>query len=231
MKYLALLRKEIRECLPWVLLAAGILFVFGFQMLLNNPIQSIIFPYHLDDQANETIESAYLFRPSTVASVGSILLFISLCLGAALSIRQFWFPSFTRTWAFLLHRNITRTAVFLVKITAAVLGFVLSILSIWTLLFLYSVFAADYSPPPMPHVWLEGLFLISQGLVVYFASSLSSVLTAKWYTTRLFPVIFVFMSLYFCFYPKTPALNFLCTGLSMLILALPLWQEFRNRQF
>ncbi|HOK65686.1 MAG TPA: hypothetical protein PK054_07750 [Anaerohalosphaeraceae bacterium] len=227
MKYLALLRKEIRECLPWVLLAAGILFIFGFQIV----IQPTTFPYYPDDEAKEEIDPFYLFRWSSLSGAGSILLFLSLCLGAAFSIRQFWFPSFTRTWTFLLHRNITRTAVFFVKITAAVLGFALSLLSLWTLLFLYSVFAVDYSPPPMPHVWLEGLFLISQGLVVYFASSLSSVLTAKWYTTRLFPVIFVFMSLYFCFYPKTPALNFLCTGLSMLILALPLWQEFRNRQF
>ncbi len=231
MKYAALLIKELRECLPWVLLASLFLFLFGFLILYSNSYyrQDPMISWY--EEPGREINEYQLVQLSLLSDIGPLLLCTCLGLGIALGVRQFWFSWFSRTWAFLLHRNLSRSSVLWIKITAAVLCFALPILGIWTLLFLYVFFVVDYSPPPMFRIWLEGIFFIVLGGIPYLATGLCSALDTKWYTTRLFPLGFATGAVLLCFGPQHLWINFLFAGILILILAVPLFWEFKHREF
>lgn len=231
MKFAALLIKELRECLPWVLLASAILFLFGFLILYSTSSYGQDQMDYWHEQPGQEIPEHQLLRWSSLSDVGPLLLFTCLGLGIALGVRQFWFSWFSKTWAFLLHRNLSRTSIVWIKTAAALLCFAVPILGIWTLLFLYACFVVDYSPPPAFRIWLEGVFFILLGGIPYLAVALCSALDTKWYTTRLFPLGFAMAVVILSFAPRRLETNFLFAGIAFLILAVPLFQEFKHREF
>lgn len=231
MKYAALLFKELRECLPWVLLASAILFLFGFLILYSNSSYRQDPMVSWNQDPGREIQEYQLFQWSSLSDTGPLLLFTCLGLGLALAVRQFWFSWFSRTWAFLLHRNLSRSSIVWIKIAATALCFAVPILGIWTLLFLYACFVVDQSPPPSFQIWLEGVFFILLSGIPYLAAALCSALDAKWYTTRLFPLGFALAAVLLCFGPQHLWINFLFAGILILILAIPLFGEFNRRQF
>jgi hypothetical protein len=69
------------------------------------------------------------------------------------------------------------------------------------------------------------------GGIPYLAAALCSALDAKWYTTRLFPLGFAMAAVILCFAPRHLWIHFLFAGILILILAVPLFQEFKRREF
>ena len=230
MNSLALLKKEMRECLPWVLLAMAILFLLGFVSLFSQSIFWQDYYGRQNEASGKELNIWSLMARNAMGDTGPVLLCVSLGLGLVLGIRQFWFPWFTRTWAFVLHRNLSRSRILWIKIAAAVcMG--IPFLGVWTLLYLYSVFVQDYPPPPTFETWVEGLFFIVLGGIPYLAAALSSMLPVKWYTTRLFPFGFAFITVVFAFVPLSMAEHFVYVGIVLLILGLPLFTELDCREF
>jgi len=190
MRFLALLRKELRECLPWLLLAAIILLAIGGFILR-------------DAQLHEWYRSSSRHFPSgsimkwydftvhpPLSPVGPVLLLTSIGLGLALGARQFWVPHFTRTWGFTIHRSLTRSTILCAKFTAAVIAFVISLGAVWLALYWYSSRPQLFSTPPVKRVFIEGWLFILLGLVVYLGTALTGLSTARWYTSKIFGLAF-----------------------------------------
>lgn len=231
MKSLALLKKELWECLPWLLAAMGILLLLGFLSVLTMELHWRYSYSQQHEASGQELNIYSLLMSNSLGDTGPILLFVSLGLGIALGVRQFWFPWFTKTWAFVLHRDLSRVRILWVKLAAAALSMGTALVPIWTLLFLYGVFVQDCPPPPTFHTWLEGLFFIVLGTIPYVAAALSSMLPVRWYTTRLFPVGFAFLAVIFAFAPLPLAGHFMFAGIILLVLAMPLFAEFEAREF
>ncbi|MEJ5260084.1 MAG: hypothetical protein WHS88_07845 [Anaerohalosphaeraceae bacterium] len=231
MKYLALLRKEIRECLPWAMTAAGILFIFGFYKTVSPDLRQVYLISWDENPGSFIKNDNAFFTDTSVRDVGPLLLAVSYGLGIALAVRQFWFAHFTKTWPFLLHRSISRFKLLWVKITAAVFFLFVPILGIWTLLFLYACFVRDFPPPPTFRIWLEGLFFITLGAVLYLAAAVSFMLPTRWYTTRFFPVLFAFLGINLAFSPLPLPYLFLFIAILCLYLGTMLFAEFKYRVF
>ena len=112
MKFLALVKKEVRECIPWVILA-GIVYVAAGSLLLSRM-----------DYPNLG-EQAFLW-------LGTLLVITSSGLGLILGLRQFLVAEFDKTWTLTLNRPIPRHMIVTAKLVAASLGLVVSVGLPWT---------------------------------------------------------------------------------------------------
>ncbi len=185
MKFIALLRKELREGLPWIVLA-GVVFLFFGGLILQEQVRRFIEnPRMWHYQAGSELRIHSFVRHPMVGSIGAMLLLCSIGLGIVLGGRQFWVPRFTRTWAFTLHRSVSRRTVLAAKASAAVLGFVLSLGLLWTLLFIYASRPGVLPYPPAMRSFAEGWIFILLGLLVYLATALAGLSQARWYTTKM----------------------------------------------
>ncbi len=198
MRFTALLKKELRECLPWLSTAAIIFLLFGtviFQERTQNK------NYYSRWQPNPGSEiAAYEFRSSRLdpqVPVGPLLFVTSIGLGLSLAGRQFWMPGFSRTWSFTIHRSVGRMTVVTAKICAACICFVISPGLVW-MLFCWYASRPGISPiPPRGRIFIEGWVFIAIGLIVYAGAALSGLSSAKWYTTKMFGIGFSLISLVF----------------------------------
>ena len=190
MKFLMLVRKELRESLPWLLLAGFALFVVG-AFLLRAEIQF--------ERANwgysrlspgTTVETHWLLTYSVLTGPAVWLYCVSLALGLVLAVVQFWLPRFTRTWPFLLHRSTDRSVILAAKLTAAVAGFALSLGTAWIILYAYASTPGVFPIPAPGRIFANGWIYMAWGLVVYLAAALAGLSRARWYTTRIFGLVF-----------------------------------------
>lgn len=187
MRFLALLRKELRESLPWMLLAAIVFLGIGSLGISSRAYQ----PRHFSEWTFSpgSFVDAYWFwhaYSSPLRSVGILLFLMSIALGLVLGVRQFWIPNFTRTWGFVLHRSVNKSTVLAAKLTAAVLTFSLSLGLVWIFFYVYASRPRTFPIPPMTRIFVEGLVLIISGLVVYLGTALSGLSRVRWYTTKMF---------------------------------------------
>jgi len=189
MKFLALLKKELRESAPWIAGAAVLFVLVGGVLLYDRIIDMRHYrPWGLDP--GSSVPAYSLIEPSPLDDVASVLLVLSLALGLVLAGRQFWMPTFLRTWAFAVHRSVPRLWVLLAKLAAAAIGFVLAPGAVWTLLFLFASKTASLPYPPRPRVLAEGWLFVTLGLIAYLGTALSACRAARWYTTGTFPLAF-----------------------------------------
>ncbi len=191
MRFLTLLRKELHECLPWMLLAA-IVFIAVTSVLLQTETYNENYNYRYSRLSPGTVISSYsiTYYP-TMHEVGPWLLFLSIGLGLVLGVRQFWIPNFTRTWPFLIHRSVSRNTILTAKLTAASIAFIISIVPVWIGIYWYITRPEFFALPPTFRVFVEGWIFIILGFVAYLGTALSGLNTAKWYTTKIFGVAFV----------------------------------------
>ncbi len=181
MRFFALLKKELRECLPWIVLAALAILLIGGLFL-----QELAFR-----EANEWTNKTFIDKLSITSSrppleSPAVILFISsIGLGLALGFNQYWLPGYRGIWPFLLHRSISRNVMLLAKITAGAIAFIVSCGIIWTLLYFYSCRPGLFWTPPAFRFYLEGCLLILIGFAVYLSMALSGLSPARWYTTKL----------------------------------------------
>lgn len=191
MRFFALLKKELRECMPWTLLAGvGYLLIGGFFLQLAFDMK---FGRYLHFSPGSTVSSYTLIKSSSLSSCGIWLAVISIALGLALGIRQFWMPQFTGTWGITLHRSVKRQTILWGKISAAVISFVITVCLLWSIFFRYSQRPGLLPIPPINRYFAEGLIFIAVGFVTYLGTVLAGLSKAKWYTTKIFGLAFAAM--------------------------------------
>jgi predicted membrane protein len=120
---------------------------------------------------------------------------ISAIFGILLGIRQSWWESVRGTSVFLLHRPIARRAVFATKLAT---GAVLFLSATGLPLLVYALWAAWPGTHASPFYWsMTGtcwLYWLAM-TVVYAAAFLTGLREARWFGSRLFPLVGVALPL------------------------------------
>ena len=242
MKFLALLRKELRESLPWMLLAAVFLLVFGGLNLWSQTTQTHVidrYPvfspgtdvalYKFTRDPDMTI---YTFIKSSIVSGAGVLLFLtSIGLGLILGVRQFWMHGFTKAWGFELHRSVKRTTILWGKFAAVGISFVISTGLVWTGLYWYASQPRLFAVPPPSRILLEGWIFIMLGLIFYLGIALSGLNRAMWYTTKMFGVAFAILILVTVTVQCKLLFAFLSAVVGIAVLVVQVIDAFLNREF
>lgn len=191
MRFLALLRKELRESLPWILLAVVLLLTVGAYMLRIEAYYGRPTRYLSRLSPGATLDPNALAHYSVLQVSAVWLLVISIGLGLVLGARHFGIPFFTRTWPFLLHRSTGRMIILAAKLTAATIAIVVSLSTAWLILYLYACRPGLFTVPPYYTNLIDGWLFTVLGLVVYLGTALSALSTARWYTTKIFGLALV----------------------------------------
>jgi len=234
MRFWTLLRKEFRESLPWLILAAIVFFCFGgycLRTFANFGELNRYFPYFPRLSPGSIVEPYQLTHNSPLQMTGVWLSLTSIGLGLSLGIRQFWVPHFTRTWPFLLHRSANRKTILAAKLTTAMLVFVISLGTLWVCLYWYANRPELFTIPQTARVFIEGWIFIALGLIAYLGTALSGLSTAKWYTTRIFGLAFATVIIIVTFAQWRLAWAFVVIALGVLILLSQIIDLFLNREF
>ena len=179
MRFSALLRKELRESLPWMLLAAIIFLAIGGFVLRAQAYWGQPNWYYSGLSPGSAVEPDRLTHYSPLAITGSWLVITSIGLGLVLGVRHFWIPLFTRTWPFLLHRSVSRQMILGAKLAAATVAFVVSLGAVWIGLYWYACRSELFLVPPPGRIFIEGWLFIVLGLVVYLGTVLTGLSTAR----------------------------------------------------
>ncbi len=190
MRFVALFKKELREAAPWTILAAVVmLLICGSLVSFWMKYTGGELPYwHVEP--GETVTHYNLFRQSVLADCGPVILLTTAGLGLILAVRQFMVPIFLKTWSFTIHRSASPISILLAKVAAAIVSLCLGVGAVWTVLFFWASRPGDLPYVPRPEVLGEGWLMIALGMVAYFGMVLTSLSTARWYTTKIFPLAF-----------------------------------------
>jgi hypothetical protein len=186
MRFSTLLRKELRECLPWMLLAALAFLAFGGAFLRALAYDQGPYWYDPIFSPGTLVESGRLAQRTPLFLTGPWLVCSSLGLGLILGVRHFWIPHFTRTWPFLLHRSVGRKTILAGKLTAASIALAISLGLVWIALYRYACQSELFAVPQNFRVFIEGWIFIMLGFITYLGTTLSGLSTAKWYSTKIF---------------------------------------------
>jgi len=233
MRFSSLLKKELRECLPWMLLAA-IVFIAVTSVLLRIETYNENNDYRYSRFSPGTVisNSHYnLTNYPTMNEIGPWLFVLSVGLGLVLGIRQFWIPNFTRTWPFLIHRSVSRITILAAKLTATSMAFVISIVPIWIGIYWYVTRPEVFTVPPPLRFFIEGWIFIILGFVTYLGTALSGLSTAKWYTTKIFGLAFAAVVMLTTFSQWSLVWIFTVIAVSTAILLSQIFQTFLRREF
>jgi hypothetical protein len=192
MRFLALVRKELRECLPWMLLAGLLLLTVGGWMLryeAERVQRRLAEPPRLSP--GSAVTAAHEFtRPHLLSGPAQWLCLLAPGLGVVLGIRHFWMPLYTRTWSFLLHRSVGRLPIWLAKCGATAIALVVSLGAVWSGLYWYARRPDVFVIPAPARDLIVGWVYVALGLVAYLGTALSALSAARWYTTRIFGLLF-----------------------------------------
>lgn len=183
MKFIALLKKELRICLPWLLLCMIVLGILGAIIMKTTVLNQ---KHYANQGFNENYYYGWYSTPySPIAPFGPLLFIASLALGVILGVVQFFLPGLFKTWAFTIHRSIRPGLVIWSKFTAALITFLISLGLLWTLFYSYAAVPGRFYMPIFFKIYLDGWMYILAGLIAYWGTSLSAVSTTHIYTTRL----------------------------------------------
>ncbi len=229
MKFIALLKKELRECLPFLIGAAVLLLVLGTLFLRLDAPRTYggLYP---DFKPASAINIYQLKQSSSLSLVGSLLWIFSIALGLAIGIRQFWVAFYSRTWDFEICRPTRRAAVLTAKITAAIIGFVLSVGLVWSLFYWYASQSSIWFTPLTGRLLTKGWIFIALGFVVYLGVAVAGLSTERWYTTKLFSLGLVLIVYIACVSEWRLWLILIFLVIGILILLLQVTEKFLNRQ-
>ena len=189
MKFIALLKKELRECLPFIIAAALLLLVLGSLGLKRNEQWLYNNGLYPDFKPASAIDTYQLHKWSPINDVGPLVFVFSIALGLAIGIRQFWVAFYSRAWGFETCRPTKRVAILAAKLTAAIIGFIVSVGLIWPLFYWYASQPGIWFTPSARRVLIEGWVFIALGFVAYLGVALAGLSTARWYTTKTFSQI------------------------------------------
>lgn len=231
MKFLVLMRKELRESLPWILLVGiGLLAVGGLMLRMETRMDRHGWRYS-QLSPGAPVSTYQLTRHSALTLPGVWLLVASIGLGLALGVRHFWMPHFTRTWPFLLHRSVPRISILGAKLAAAVVGFVASLGVVWIVLYWYASRPQIFPVPVPVRVFVEGWVFIVMGLAVYLATALTGLSRARWYTTKIFGLAFATLIFFVTVLQWSIVWAFSGIIVSIVILLSQVIGSFLNREY
>lgn len=235
MRFITLLKKELREILQWLLLAF-IAFAGIGTLMLRTMIRKPDFGGQYDwliKPGKETPMYAlvYYFDIEPLRFVGPLLFLVCISLGFVVAIRQFWGPGLLKTWAFTIHRSMSKATILAVKFSAAIIALVTSCGLVWTLFYTYVSRSGVFPMPMMGRIFIEGWIFVILGLVVYFGAAFSGLSTARWYTTKIFAIIFSMVILSIA-RKQTDLLScLLVIMIGVVILVSQIINMFLNREF
>ena len=230
MKFLALLKKELRESLIPIILAT--LIFGGFTtVMIREFVNYGGVDARFSGQRDLLGEVYVLFSNYPVQQIGPLLLFTSILLGLALGALHFGLPLLSRTWAFLLHRPVNRFAVLASKLLASLLAFGVALGVPWSWAYLHIEQVKTTGFPSNPQVFWEGWLLISLGLGPYLGTGLCALTNARWYTTRLFGLIFAAILVSVVFSTQSIVVAFVLLLIGVAILLVLLIATFLQTEF
>ncbi len=235
MRFLALLRKELRESLPWLLLAGLLLLGVGL-LTVHSEAQFARMNYqHWSNRLalgpGEVVNTYDLVRSPRLAWAATWLAFIGPGLGLVLGVCHFWVPLFARTWSFLLHRSASRMSILGAKLATAILGLLISLGLVWMGLYWYACRPGLLPIPEPMQILVVGWVYIVIGLVVYLGTALSALSTARWYTTRIFGLAFAALAAFIILVQWHPGRVLVLTVLAIAILLAQTVAAFQSREF
>jgi hypothetical protein len=229
MRFLALLKKELRECLPWMATAAAILLFLGSMMLWNREQRDIGDFYRVFERYSEVGGYELLRHP---VSDFSIFVFMSaIGLGLALGVRQFWVDDFMGTWGFTIHRSTSRTTIFAAKICAGLISMILAIGLVWCYLF-WRANSSGYFVFPLPEkCFIIGWLIGGMGLLAYLGAGLAGLSKTRWYTTKLMGLGFALWIFITLVQQWTLWWGFGTLVIGTVVLLHLMWETSLNREF
>jgi hypothetical protein len=231
MRFSALLRKELRESLPWMILAAIIFLAIGGFILRAQVYYGRFNWYYSSLSPGNVIDTYQLTRYSPLQMIGPWLLVTSIGLGLVLGVRHFWIPHFTKTWSFLLHRSVSRQTILGAKLAAATVAFILSLGFGWTVLYRLACRSELFVVPPPGRVFIEGWLFIVLGLVAYLGAALTALSTARWYTTKIFSLAFATVVICMIFIQWRLSWAFAMVIIGIVVLLSQIIDAFLKREF
>jgi hypothetical protein len=230
MRFLALLKKELREAVPWIILSVILLFVISWFIIRLMAVYHGPEYYHEMLPNGKVIEQFMIFRANVIQEPAALMFFISIGLGLVLGFRHFWMPGFTGTWQFLIHRSVTRSAIISAKLAAAAI--VMLCLSLaWLLLARIAGMSERIIIPPDSGIIGLGIFYAYLGFTVYMGTALCAITKARWYTTRLFGLFFVFIMFLVILSQTSFAQAFFITVVFFAVLIVQIYEIFLQREF
>jgi hypothetical protein len=240
MRFKALIYKELRECLPWVLTASIFLIACGFISLWMTVEPNTIEGHYSKFTSSSYVDTNlfedtdillyYLFYSPFISSAGIFLFLFAIGLGIALGVRQFWVEFFTKTWGFMLHRSVRRGTILLAKLFAGLISFIPMIV-IWAVFYIYG-YDKEYFPiPPSVSTFIQGLIFIAFGFVVYLSVALAAMSREKWYTTKMVSLAFVIWMFIALITQWRQGWAWLVIFVSGIVLLIQITDVFLNREF
>jgi hypothetical protein len=230
MRFLALLKKELREAVPWIILSVTLLFVISWFLIRMDAVYRGQEWYHGMLPNGKVIEQYMLFRTDVIQGPAVLMFFIPIGLGLVLGFRHFWMPGFTGTWQFLIHRSVTRPAIISAKLAAAAI-LMLCLSLAWLLVAAIVGMSERIIIPPESGTVGLGIFYAYLGFIVYMGTALCSITKARWYTTRMFGLFFVFI-MFIAILPQTSfAHAFFITVVFFAVLIVQIYGIFLQREF
>jgi hypothetical protein len=228
MKFAALLKKELRVCLPWLL--SSILVFAGVGYLIMK--DSILYQQNRIDAGYSENNGYYFFTSqSPIMDFGPFISIFSLCLGVILAIQQFFMPGLHRTWSFSIHRSIRPQFIIWSKFAAAGLTFLISLGLVWTLFYLYAAVPGRFYIPVFFKTCMEGWIYILIGLLAYYGTALSAISTTPFYTTRLLGIAIAVTFIIFIYMKTSIVGAFLWIIIGAIVLILQIFHTFLTRQY
>jgi len=229
MKFLALLKNELRECLPWAIAAAAFLLIIGNLMLWDMAQRNIEYQYGAFERYSDVRGYDLVKRP--LGDVGLLSFITAVGLGLALGVRQFWVADFTGTWGFVLHRSTRRTTILAAKICAGLISFTAAVGLVWCYLF-WRLNSSEYFLVPLPGRYLiVGWLIGGTGLLFYIGAGLAGLSKARWYTTKLTGLGFALWMFVTLIQQWTLWWGFGTLVIGVVALLYLMWEKFLNREF
>jgi len=226
MKFLALVKKEFRECLPWMCLAFIIFTGFGALLLRGKVLY--------EEGRRKEIwreEQVVPWCTSPISDIGPLLLLTALGLGLVMAIRQFYVPAFDKTWAFTLHRPIRLITAVHAKLFVAILGLTLSVGLPWTGMFLYAAIPGRFMDPVLPKVFWEGWLMVGLGFILYLGTAVSSLCQARWYTTKVCGLAFAAGIIFLAMAESPFPAPLVLTAIGLVVLGIQVYALMQSKEF
>jgi hypothetical protein len=182
----ALARKELREVVGIAAVALA-----GYLMLVASLMGARVFDWFpgMPRGASEV--------PFTGGEFIEFFMIVSVLLAVALGFRQSAWESSRGTFLFLLHRPLRRETIFLLKLAV---GMGVLVLCMSLPILLYGMWAAVPGRHPSPFAWSmsePAWQILLETPLLYLGAFLSGLRPARWFGTRLLPLIAAALFMFF----------------------------------